>query len=177
LTFDSTDDQRPVWTPDGRRIVFASRRGDKSAFNLYWQRADGTGDVQRLTESKNNQFPTSFHPSGKFLAFMEQTPGNGMDLMILPIDGSESPGWKPGPPTVFLNAPYNESTGMFSPDGRWLAYLSSESGSNEVFVRPFPGPGGKWQVSTGGADDPAWSPKKHELLFASLADGRIMTAP
>ena len=68
LTFDAAADQKPVWTPDGRRIVFASYR-DKSQLNLCWQRADGTGDVQRLTESKNLQFPASWHPSGKFLAF------------------------------------------------------------------------------------------------------------
>src|SRR5207245_240351 len=67
LTFDPAADARPVWTPDGRRIAYASKRGDKSTFNLYWQRADGTGDVQRLTDSKVNQFPGSFHPSGKFL--------------------------------------------------------------------------------------------------------------
>ena len=177
LTFDTADDQRPTWTPDGRRIVFASRRGDKATFNLYWQHADGTGDVQRLTESKNNQVPTSVHPSGKFIALFEQTPGGAADLMILPLEGSEAAGWKPGKPAVFLNAPYNESSGRFSPDGRWLAYLSNESGRNELFVRPFPGPGGKWQVSTNGADDPAWSPKRKELLFVSPSDNRIMVAP
>jgi Tol biopolymer transport system component len=176
LTFDAADDARPVWSPDGKRIVFASRRGDKATFNLYWQRADGTGDVQRLTESKNSQTPTSFHPGGKFIAFFETTANNGADLMILPLDGDDSAGWKPGKPTVFLNAPYVESTGSFSPDGRWLAYLSNESGRNEVFVRPFPGPGGKWQISTGGADDPTWSRVRHELFFASSADARIMSA-
>src|SRR5439155_15510316 len=138
---------------DSRRIVFASKRGDKSTFNLYWQHADGTGEVQRLTESKNNQFASSWHPSGKFLAFFEQTPQNSYDLMILPMEGDEAAGWGPGKPTVFLSGPFTEVTPIFSPDGRWIAYLSNESGRTEVYVRPFPGPGGKWQVSTGGADD------------------------
>jgi serine/threonine-protein kinase len=65
---------------------------------------------------------------------------------------------------------------MFSPDGRWLAYISNESGRNEIFVRPFPGPGGKWQISTAGGDDPAWSRARHELLFASTTDGRVLSA-
>ena len=102
LTFDPTDDQRPVWTPDGRRIAFSSRRGDKAVSNLYWQRADGTGEVQRLTESANVQVPGSWHPSGKFFAFAEQTPKTAHDLMILPLEGDEAAGWKPGTPTVFL---------------------------------------------------------------------------
>jgi len=177
LTFDTADDQRPVWSPDGKRIVFASRRGNKGNFNLYWQRADGTGDVQRLTESDNNQAASSFHPGGKFIAFFETAPGRAADLMILPLEGSESTGWKPGQPTVFLNALYTEGAGMFSPDGRWIAYLSNESGRNELFVRPFPGPGGKWQVSTAGGDDPAWSRTSRELFYASPGDRRIMRVP
>ena len=150
LTFDPGADRNPVWTPDGRRIVFASARGDKSTPNLYWQRADGTGDVQRLTESKNLQYPASWHPSGKFLAFEENVPQTGRDLLMLPMEGDEASGWKPGKPTVFLNSPANEREPMFSPDGRWLAYESNESGRFEVYVRPFPGPGGKWQISTSG---------------------------
>jgi len=73
LTFGATADEKPVWTPDGRRIAFRSKRGDNSTFNLYWQRADGTGEVERLTQSSNDQFPASWHPSGKFLSFVETT--------------------------------------------------------------------------------------------------------
>jgi serine/threonine-protein kinase len=165
LTFDPSGDRNPVWTPDGRRIVFASARGDKSTFNLYWQRADGTGDTQLLTESKNLQYPASWHPGGKFLAFEENRPQTGWDLLTLPMEGDEVSGWKPGKPTVFLNSPANEREPMFSPDGRWLAYESSESGRYEVYVRPFPGPGGKWQISTGGGANATWSRARHELFF------------
>jgi Tol biopolymer transport system component len=173
LTFDAGDDTLPAWTPDGLRIAFVALR-DGQAPNLYWQRADGTGEVQRLTESKNIQRAPAWHPSGKFLAFQEL----GGDLMILPIEGNESSGWKPGKPTAFLSSPFNESWPAFSPDGRWLAYQSDESGRAEVYVRPFPGPGGKWQVSAGGGNLPRWSRSRHELLFESNApDNRIMVAP
>jgi serine/threonine-protein kinase len=143
--------------------------------NLYWQRADGTGDAERLTESNNRQVPGSWHRSGKFLAFYEYLPQTADDLMILAIDGNEASGWKPGKPTVFLDSPFNELYPEFSPDGRWLAYESNESGRTEVYVRPFPGPGGKWQVSTGGGGWPTWSRTRRELFYA--VDMRIMVAP
>jgi serine/threonine-protein kinase len=171
LTFDPGQDQKPVWTPDGKRIAFGSDRA-KGPRNLYWQRADGTGEVQRLTESSNSQLPSSFHPSGKFLAFIETTQ-NSEDLMILPIEGDETSGWKPGKPSVFLNTPASEVEPMFSPDGRWIAYASNESGRYEVFVRPFPGPGGKWQISTAGGLEAAWTRTRHELLYRG-SDLRIM---
>jgi Tol biopolymer transport system component len=177
LTFDKADDVRPSWTPDGRRIVFASKRGEKAEQNLYWQRADGTGEVQKLTDGPNAKYGASFHPSGRYLAYTEQRPGTSSDVMILPIEGDEATGWKPGKATAFLSAPYQEASPEFSPDGRWIAYISNESGRNEIYVRPFPGPGGKWQISNGDADDANWSRTKHELLFVSAADLRIMRAP
>jgi Tol biopolymer transport system component len=184
LTLDPSDDREPVWTPDGRRIVFASTRDTQSAFNLYWQRADGTGEVQRLTSGKNSQYPGSWHPSGKFLVFVELSQQTRNDVMILPMQGDEASGWKPGKPTVFLNSPFGETYPMFSPDGRWLAYASNESGRNELYVRPFPGPGGKWQVSIGdGAEGgggaplhPTWSRTRHELFYTTT-DDHIMVVP
>jgi eukaryotic-like serine/threonine-protein kinase len=157
----------PVWTPNGQRIAFASLRADKATRNLYWQRADGTGEAERLTESANGQTPESWHPSGKFLAFSETHPQTGNDIMMLPLEGDEVSGWKPGKPGVFLNTPFNEYAPAFSPDGRWLAYESNESGTIEVFVRPFPGPGGKQLVSTGGGRTPAWSPNGTELFYST----------
>ena len=176
LTFDPGEDSWPVWTPDGRRIAFASTRADKATRNLYWQRADGTGEAGRLTDSKNAQFPMSWHPSGKFLAFAEIHPQTNFDVMILPMEGDEASGWKPGKPTVFLNSPFFETQAAFSPDGRWLAYRSNESGRPEVYVRPFPGPGGKWQVSTGGGHYPTWSRNRKELFYRTL-ELTLMVAP
>jgi len=175
LTFDPGEDLGPVWTPDGWRIAFSSARADQATQNLYWQRADGTGEAERLTESENPQYPTSWHPSGKFLAFHEINPQTSADILILPLTGDEASGWKPGKPTVFLNSPFSEFYAAFSPDGRWLAYGSNESGRLEVYVRPFPGPGGKWQVSTAGGLWTTWSRSRRELFY--LAEGgRIMVA-
>ena len=95
--------------------------------------------------------------------------------MILPMDGDEASGWKPGKPTAFLTTPFNELEPMFSPDGRWIAYQSNESGRFEVFVRPFPGPGGKWQISADGGVFPAWSRTRHEIVYAG-PDNRLTVA-
>jgi serine/threonine-protein kinase len=171
LTFGPGNPERPVWTPDGKRIVFASTRD--GALNLYWQRADGSGDAQRLTSSPSPEGAWSWHPSGKLLAFHELTPNNNDDVLILPIEGDETTGWKPGKPRPFLNGPYAERAPMFSPDGRWLAYQSTETGRDEVYVRPYPGPGGKWRVSTDGGQTPTWSRTKRELFYATL-DQQLM---
>jgi serine/threonine-protein kinase len=168
LTFDPSIDVMPVWTPDGRRLVYGSQRD--GATNLYWQRADGTGEAQRLTASPIGQLPSSWHPNGRLLAFYQGVGvDNKQDIMILPIEGDETSGWKPGKPVEFLGGPFRKVWPMFSPDGRWIAYTSNESGRFEIYVRPYPGPGGKWQVSNGGGAEPFWSAKRHELLFTQAA--------
>jgi Tol biopolymer transport system component len=177
LTFDRGA-SHPVWTPDGSRIVFALQRPDSPtrARNLYWRRADGTGVVQRLTESLNDQIPGSWHPSGKFLAFTEGRESS--DILILSIDGSEDAGWTPGIPTVFLDSPAHELGPAFSPDGRWLAYTLNDSGRNQLYVRPFPGPGGNWLISVAGPTigiSPVWSRARPELFFAT-PDSHIMAS-
>ena len=174
LTFDAAIDVLPVWTLDGRRIVFSSLRS--STFNLYWLRSDGSGEVERLTQSENFQLAASWHPSGTVLAFGERRPDSGYDLMTLAVEGDEETGWEPGTPAVFLSTPFSEAFPIFSPDGHWLAYVSDESGRWEVYVRPFPGPGGKWQVSTGGGEDPRWSRTRPELLYGAPG-GKIMVVP
>jgi eukaryotic-like serine/threonine-protein kinase len=178
LTFDPGQDVQPIWTPDGRRIVFSSDRAKSGVGNLYWVNADGTGEVTRLTDSSENQAPSSWHPSGKFLAFMSLR-GAG-DLMILPMEGDAARGWTPGKPTVFLSTPATEALPMFSPDGRWIAYFSTEAGGAglDVYVRPFPGPGGKWRVSMEGGIYPRWSTTTHELLFLNPSlNLKVMFAP
>ena len=157
-------DTTPKWTPDGRRVTYASTRGDKSTSNLYWQPADGTGEPQRLTTSKNSQTPGSWHPGGKFLAFQELVGPADVDLMILPMEGDEKTGWKPGKPSVFLSTRFTETDPAFSPDGRWIAYVSDESGQRDVYVRPFQG-SGKWRVSIDGGTFPTWSRAKPRTLL------------
>jgi Tol biopolymer transport system component len=176
LTLNANLDEMPVWTEDSQRIAFASRRDTSSVFNLYWQRADGTGEVQRLTDSANPQRPGSWHPSGKFLAFSEQTLQSNEDILILPLEGDERSGWKAGKAAVFLNGPSRERDPMFSPDGRWLAYVSNESGRSEVYVRPFSGSRGAWMISTEGGGFPTWSQTRHELFYTT-PDFQIMVVP
>jgi serine/threonine protein kinase/Tol biopolymer transport system component len=167
-------DGGPVWTNDGRRIVFSSAGRDGGPMSLHWQAADGSGEAEPLTQSKNRQVAGSWHPNGTLLAFTETTERAESDLLILPLEGDDETGWTPGAPTVFLQTPFWERAPMFSPDGRWIAYLSDESGRWEVYVRPFPGPGAKTQISAGGADTLAWS-SRDPAIFYGTDDGTIMT--
>ena len=171
LTFGGENNSYPTWTPDGQRIVYSSREKG-GAENLWWIRADGAGDAQRITEGKNSQFQTSWRPDGKVLSFTQQNPDTGNDILTLPIEGDEKSGWKPGEPKPFVNSAFDERDAAFSPDGRWLAYASNESGTYEVYVRPFPGPGGKWQISTGAGLSPKWSRNGKELFYRT-ADSKI----
>lgn len=173
---DPGNHANPVWTPDSRRIVFGSTPANQGTLNLYWRRADGVGDAQRLTNSPYGHVPVSWHPSGKFLAFAELNPKTNFDLLILPMDGDEASGWKPGQPAVFSSSRFEERNPMFSPDGRWIAYQSNESGRNEVYVQPYPGPGGKWQISTGGGVFPTWSRTARELFFGTPTQQIMMTS-
>jgi serine/threonine-protein kinase len=172
LTFKGDSNRNSVWTPDGRRIVYRSAEKG-SADNLWWIRADGGGDAQRLTESKIVQIPWSWSPDGKTLAFHQLDPTTNWDIMTMSVEGSEKTGWKPGEPKSFVNASAVEVYPAFSPDGRWIAYFSNESGPGEVYVRPFPGPGGKWQISTGGGALPEWSRNGKELFYRTF-DSKIM---
>jgi serine/threonine protein kinase len=174
LTFDGADDFKPVWSPDGRWIAFASTRNGVA--NLFRMRSDGVGDAQRLTHSPNPQSPASWHPSGRFLAFEETRAGTGLDIMTLPLPDESGPIFSPGAPTVLVAGPTGDAEPVFSPDGRYLAYRSNETGRVEIFVRAFAGPRGTWQVSNGGGRDAAWSRRSAELLYFDTAQDRIMVA-
>jgi serine/threonine-protein kinase len=166
-TFDAAVDFYPVWTPDGRRLVWASQR-DGVVQNLYTQVADGTGAVERLTKSANNQFPTAMTPDGKRVVLREDTPsGTGTDVTLLTLDGV-------GQVTPLVATASIERNGEVSPDGRWLAYESYESGQFEIYVRPFPDvEAGKWQISTGGGRQPLWARSGRELLYRG-PDGAVL---
>jgi Tol biopolymer transport system component len=158
LTFDARSDVAPVWTPDGRRIVYGSSRDGVQ--NLYWQPADGTGTAERLTTSANPQHPYAFTPDGQTLLYIENDPKTLYDIYALSLTGDR----KPRPVLV---TPADERRPALSSDGRWMAYQSDEStGTFEVFVRPFPNvDGGRWQVSTGGGSSPLWGDGGHEVLY------------
>ena len=159
----------PVWSPDGRYIAFRAVGEGMSV-----TRSDGAGKPQPLTQSKNGQTPWSFTPDGKRVAFMEQSSGGSWHLWTVPLE-SDSSGLRAGKPEVFLQTLADERTPSFSPDGRWLAYSSSESGTFQVYVRAFPDKGGKWQISNSGGTYPMWSRNGHELFFETL-DNHIMVA-
>ena len=167
LTFDPGEDWMPLWTPDGGRIVFRSNRR-QFAFNLHWQRADGGGQSDSLSQSRNPLTPSSWHPNGDVLAFIENNPTTNYDIVLLPL--SQKGGAAPGAPIPFLNTPAQELSPAFSPDGNWIAYVSNESGRNGVYVRPYPGPGGQWLVASEGSD-PVWSHARRELVYSVRTNG------
>ena len=169
ITLDPGTHWMPMWTPDGRRIAFRWAPPGGAA-NVYWRRADGGGETQRLTTGPISLYPFAFHPSGRTFAYGVPT-NKGADIVLVSMEGSEEAGWKPGTTTTFLSGP-SKLSAAFSPDGRWIAYTSNESGTWQVYVQSFPGPGGKWVVSVDGGTYPTWSRRRNELLFAG-PDNRI----
>jgi serine/threonine-protein kinase len=161
LTFDGTN-AFPLWTPDGARLTFTSRRTGPNG--IYWKPADGNGPDQPLQVGTRANVPLSWSPDGRVLAFVSVDPKTGQDIWTLTLADKEA---KP-----FLQTPYREGAPTFSPDGRWLAYASDESGRSQVYVRPFPGPGQKWTISTDGGIEPVW-PKKSRQLFYRNGDAMM----
>jgi len=171
FTFDPAEDWLAIWSPNGARVVFQSNR--KGTNDLYQKPADGAGIEELLLQSGDIKRPNSWSPDGRFILFYSSQ--NNGDLMLLPMTGGDRK------PYAFLSTPFNEKEGIFSPDGKWVAYQSNESGRNEIYVRPFPGPGGQWQISTGGGTSPRWRPDgaagkvagKYELYYLA-PDNRLM---
>jgi eukaryotic-like serine/threonine-protein kinase len=168
LTFDGLGSVIPMWSPDGRYILFGTQGG------MFWTRSDGAGKPQQLTRSKNLQGPMSFTPDGRRLAFQESDPKTKLDIWTVPLEGAGA-SLRLGKPEVFLQTPAIEGMPAFSPDGRWLAYVSNESGAFQVYVRAFPDTGGKWQISSGGGLYPMFSNDGREMFFRT-EDNRIMVA-
>jgi eukaryotic-like serine/threonine-protein kinase len=179
----------PVWSHDGARVAFQSAA--PGPWNLFWKPVDGSADAQPLLATRVSasaawpaavagllpgtlptlsgagpQFPSSWLPDGNALAFHERKPNGERDIWTV------TPGDEPMP---FLLTPFDERSPRFSPDGRWLAYVSDESGRDDVYVQPFPGPGAKWLISTDGGVDPVWSRDGRELFYR--AGDRLMAAP
>ena len=166
LTFDPGGNIRPVWSPDGRQIAFASRR-DQGVYQVFRKNADGAGAEEEMTRGLYNKAPTSWSPDGHYLLFREQAPKTGVDIWLLPLDGDHKP-------IPFAQSTFNEDAPQFSPDGKWIAYSSDETGRPEIFIQPFPATGGKWQVSDQGGELPKWRHDGKELFFYS--SGKIRAA-
>ena len=155
-----------VWTPDGRRLVFDWL--NTGVPNIYWQAVDGSSPMGRLTQSEYFQWPGSWTPDGKTLAFVEEHAETSRDICLLSVRDRRV--------TAFLNSRFFEGYPEFSPDGRWLAYVSDESGRQEVYVRPFSGQRGKWQISNEGGTQPIWAPNGKQLFYRSAGPGNQVWA-
>jgi eukaryotic-like serine/threonine-protein kinase len=162
LTFEGNANNGAVWTPDGKRIAFSSNKD--GPLNLFWQLADGSGGLERLTTSQYLHAPMSWSPDGQLLAYFEVNPITQRDIWVLRMTDRKA--------QPFLRTQFDEAVPQFSPDGRWLAYISNESGRYEIYVQPYPGPGGKWQISTEGGTEPVWNRNGRELFYRS--DDKMM---
>ena len=165
LTFEGNENSNPTWTPDGERIAFRSDR--TGPVNLFWQMANGSGGTEQLTTSEYGPVPSSFSTDGQQLAFMEVHPSTGFDIWALQLSDPSASSGQVRKAQPFLNTSYEETAPVFSPDGHWMAYMSNESGRREIYVQPYPGPGGKWQISTDGGMEPVWNPNGRELFYRS----------
>jgi Tol biopolymer transport system component len=166
FTFDPAEERAVTWSSDGSRIVFASDR--KVHFDLYQKASSGASSEELLLESNLDKYPTSWSPDRRFLLYHTNDPKTRPDLWILPLKGDQ----KPFP---FLQTEFSEDFGHFSPDGRWIAYNSDESRSTKIYVMPFPGPGGKRQVSTSGGRLPKWRGDGGEIFYLA-PDNKLMAA-
>ena len=149
----------PVWSRDGEQVIFASARGEEDTYNysIFSKPANGSGIAEQMT-SGANRIPTSVSSDGKTIVFRQLSDSTGFDIGIVHLEGEREP-------EMYLQTSFDEHSGMLSPDDRWLAYVSDESGREEIYVRPFPAQDGKWQISTEGGSEPVWSRDGKELFF------------
>jgi serine/threonine protein kinase/Tol biopolymer transport system component len=161
FAFGAGNDSYPVWSPDSKQVAFTSVR-ENGQEDIFLKPVNGGGSEQPLLTLPGDKEPDKFSPDGRFLIFdYRARPGEGYDIWILPMFGDR----KPYP---FIERRGNDAFATFSPDGKWVAYLSDESGQPEVYVVPFPGPGGKWRISKNGGGQPIW-PEGKELFYVSNA--------
>jgi DNA-binding winged helix-turn-helix (wHTH) protein/Tol biopolymer transport system component len=164
LSFDAGDDVYPIWSPDGSRIAWRANRD--GAWQLYQRLASGLGPEELLLQSDIAFAPSSWSPDGRYIIYQQGLPKTKNDLWLLPLAGDRKP-------ILFLQTPFMEHQGKFSPDGAYVAYISNDQGRIEVNVQPFPASGSKWQLSTNGGNHPHWRGDGKELYFISL-DNKLM---
>jgi serine/threonine protein kinase/Tol biopolymer transport system component len=167
FTFDTSVDFKSVWSPDGSQVIFQSNRN--GAYDLFQKPASGATNEQSLLVSPQDKLPLDWSPDGRLVLYSTQDPKTGSDLWALSLTGER----KPFP---VVQTSFDEIEGQFSPDGRWIVYASNESGRYEIYLRPFPDSGGKWQVSTLGGIQPRWRRDGRELFYVA-PDNRLMAVP
>jgi len=160
------DNFAPVWTPDGQRLTFSSNR--QGPANIFWGPSDDLTAAEPLIVSPFDQVPGSWSPDGTTVLFTEYHPKTGADLWLLSLGGDRTP-------RSILRTPFNEFGPALSPNGSWMAYASDETGRFEVYVMAFPGPGPRWQISTGGGTEPIWS-REGDALFYRCGTRLMSTA-
>jgi eukaryotic-like serine/threonine-protein kinase len=165
FTFDPSVDGYPIWSPDDARVAFESRR--KGSYDIWVRPSSGAGTEEMLLETPINEWPYDWSKDGQFLLYYQDGQNTGADLWALPMTGNDRK------PLGVANTAFEESKGQFSPDGRWVAYETNESGRFEIVVQAFPAVKGKWQVSTGGGVQPRWRPDGKELYFIA-PDRKLM---
>ncbi|MEP7273037.1 MAG: hypothetical protein ABI882_16170, partial [Acidobacteriota bacterium] len=164
LTFDPASDWFVVWSPDGSRIAWASSRG--GSHQIYQKLASGAGQEELLLQSNSRVTPTDWSANGRSILYEQLNPKtNENDLWVLLLDDRK--------PVPFLQTPFDEASARFSPDGRWIAYVSNESGNREVYVQTFPASGGRWPISAKGGDSPRWRRDGKEIFYVD-PDAKVM---
>jgi Tol biopolymer transport system component/predicted Ser/Thr protein kinase len=166
LTSHPAIDALPTWSPSGDRIAFMSLRQIHP--DLYTTSSDGAGDDRTILQSDRTKMATDWSPDGRFLLYRVVDATSNLQIWVVPLEGD-------GSPRPFLQTGFGVSDGQFSPDGRWVAYASNESGTWEIYVAPFPGPGANWKVSSTGGSEPRWRRDGKELFFLA-PDGTLMAS-
>jgi eukaryotic-like serine/threonine-protein kinase len=167
VTFTGNNRFYPIWTRDGTRLTYADAAGDTN--RLLSSRSDGSGGTETLLELGTRRFPTSWAPDGRTLALYATGESGTRDIWMLPVSDDKRT------PTPLIETPFEERGAIFSPDGRWIAYVSNKSGQNDVYARPYPGPGDELTISVGGGQEPVWAPSGRQLFYRH--DGKVMTVP
>jgi Tol biopolymer transport system component len=170
LTFDAGQDRFPIWSPDGQRIAYSAQsRGDDFNWRLVSRAADGTGTAESLVGSIGQMFPTAFLPDATGILVYGDMADPDDDIALVQLN-------EPSEMTALLDTTFGEAMPEISPDGRWLAYVSNESGGDEIYVRPFPDVNaGRWQISAGGGTEPLWARNGQELFYRR--GGAVISVP
>ena len=170
ITFDPGDDIYPLWSPDGTRIVFGSARKTDDVMNLYRKLLSAPpGSEELVLSTQQGKFPMDWSADGRFLLYDSFDPKRGTDIWALPLEGDRKP-------FAVVQTDFSERLAQFSPDGTWIAYQSDKTGHFEIYLRPFPGPGGDSRASTAGGAQARWNRNGRELFYIA-ADDRLMAVP